>query len=299
MGITNSFRGRLIEAKTNFSTAKAAIGLATHTPEKQRPHVLPYTQEPGIVARIMTARTLLISGEVDQVEGLVQEAIGIARKLGHPFTLAFAFATAPWVYSILRDAGRTLSLAEEGITLSKKHSFEVLLAYATFFQGWAMDELGKGEGLGSVLDGLSALRAAKASLNSTHMLALLAEVYLRKRRIDEGLGVLEEALALVHSQGETCWHAELFRLKGELFLVQSDQLIAAAEQCFMEAMEIAQSQHAMMLELRAATSLARLLKKQNKLDMAQRTLSSVHSRFGKHGANPDLADAQAILDSLL
>ncbi len=60
----------------------------------------------------------------------------------------------------------------------------------------------------------------------------------------------------------------------------------------------AQEQHAKMLELRAATSMARLLRKLNKPDMAKRTLSSVRARFGEQGANPDLIEAQAILDQL-
>ncbi|HMS84157.1 MAG TPA: adenylate/guanylate cyclase domain-containing protein [Nitrospira sp.] len=297
-GTTCSFLGRLAEAKTHLVTAKAVLSSVGYTREKHRPLVLPYIAEPGIAARVMTARTLLISGEVDHVEALVQEALGMARKLEHPFTLAFALATVPWVYSILRDPRRTLSLAEESITLSKKYSFEVPLAYATFFHGWAIDEMGKDHGLGSILDGLSALRAAKACLNNTHMLALLAEVYLRKQRIDEGLGALEEALALVHSQGEACWHAELLRMKGELFLAQSGQLASAAEQCFVEAREIAQAQHATMLELRATVSLARLLRKQNKLDLAKRTLSLIRSRFGGQCANPDVMAAQALLDQL-
>lgn len=298
MGTTYSFHGRFVEAKRHFGTAKAVFSSARSAPKTHQSQPLGYIAEPGIAARIMTARALLMSGEVDQVEVLVQEALGMARKLEHPFTLAFALATAPWVYSILRDAGRTLILAEEGITLSTKYSFEVPLAYLTFFQGWAMDTMEKDEGLARILVGLSAVRATKASLNSTHMLALLAEVYLRKKRIDEGLGVIDEAFTLVHAQGETCWHAELYRLKGELLLAQSKRCISVAEQCFVEAMEIAQSQQAMLLELRAAMSLARLLEKQNKLDMAKGTLSSVYSRFGAHGANPDLADARALLDRL-
>ena len=79
-------------------------------------------------------------------------------------------------------------------------------------------------------------------------------------RIDEGLGAIEEAQTLAVTGGELFWHAELLRLKGELLLGQSDQSVQAAEQCLCEALKIAQDQHATMLELRAATSLARLWK---------------------------------------
>jgi hypothetical protein len=53
-----------------------------------------------------------------------------------------------------------------------------------------------------------------------------------------------------------------------------------------------------MLELRAAASMARLLPKLNNPDTAKRTLSSVLAGFGEQGANPDLIEAQAILNQL-
>ena len=53
-----------------------------------------------------------------------------------------------------------------------------------------------------------------------------------------------------------------------------------------------------MLELRAATSLARLWKKLNKLDDAKRILNSVYSRFNEHVDNLDLIEAKTVLEQL-
>jgi predicted ATPase len=218
--------------------------------------------------------------------------------LGHPFTLAFTLTTVAWIYSTLRGTESTLNFTEEAIALSTKYSFEVPLAWATFFQGWAMAEKGKEEGIGRMVNGLSAARAAKASLNNTYTLALLADMYLRKKQIEEGLNAVKEAQELAITQGERCWQAELFRLNGELLLAQSDQSISAAEQCFAEAVRIAQEQRARMLELRAATSLARLLRKLNRSDTARRILNSTLSQFGAQDTNPDCIEAQTILDQL-
>jgi len=293
VGSTYSFLGRFDEAKAHLLDAKSL-----YDPARHRSHTLPYTQDPGITARIILARTLWIVGEVDQVEALSEEAIGMARQLEHPFTLAFALATVSWIYSTVRDASRTLALAEEAVAISTKYSFEVTLAWATSLQGWALAEKGDEQGLGRLVKGLSDTQAAGASLNNTYTLALLAEIYLRQKRIDEGLSTLAEAEKLVHSQGERCWQAELLRLKGELLLEQSEQSASAAEQCFAEALKIAQDQHAGMLELRAATSLAKLLRKLDRWDTAKRLLSSVCSRFSAQGAHPDLIEAQTLLDQL-
>jgi predicted ATPase len=293
VGSTYSFLGRFEEAKTNLLAAKSH-----YDPTRHRSQRLPYAQDPGITARIILARTLWILGEVDQVEALSQEAIGMARQLEHPFTLAFALATVSWIYSTVRDARRTLIFAEEAVAISTKYSFEVTLAWATSLQGWALAENGEEQGLSRLVKGLSATQAAGASLNNTFTLAQLAEIYMQQKRVDEGLGAVAEAEKLVLSQGERCWQAELLRLKGELLLEQSEQSVSAAEQCFTEALKIAQEQHANMLELRAAASMARLLPRLNNPDTAKRTLSSVLARFGEHGADLDLMKAQAILNQL-
>ncbi|MGE3979516.1 MAG: adenylate/guanylate cyclase domain-containing protein, partial [Nitrospira sp.] len=293
VGSTYSFLGRFDEAKTHLLAAKAL-----YDPERHRSQVLPYTQDPGISARIVLARILWIFGEFDEVNALLQEAIDMARALGHPFTLAFTLTTVAWTYSTLRDTENTLTFTEEAIALSTKYSFEVPLAWGTSLQGWALAERGEEEGLLRLVKGLSATRAAGASLNNTYTLALLAGLYLRKKQIEGGLTAIKEAQELAMTQGERCWQAELFRLNGELLLAQSEQSVAAAEQCFAEAMKIAQEQHARMLELRAATSLARLLRKLNRSDTARSLLGLTLSQFCAQDANTDRIEAQTLLDQL-
>jgi predicted ATPase len=112
------------------------------------------------------------------------------------------------------------------------------------------------------------------------------------------LATIEEAQKLAVTGGELFWHAELLRLKGELLLGQSDQSVHAAEECLCEALKIAQDQHAKMLELRAATSLARLWKTLNKLDEAKRILKSVYSRFNERVHTLDLIEAKRVLEQL-
>jgi predicted ATPase len=53
-----------------------------------------------------------------------------------------------------------------------------------------------------------------------------------------------------------------------------------------------------MLELRAATSLAKLWRKQNKVDEAKRLLLSVYSGFNASVDNLDLIEAKTVLEQL-
>ncbi|HMS84158.1 MAG TPA: adenylate/guanylate cyclase domain-containing protein [Nitrospira sp.] len=293
VGSTDTFLGRFEEAKIHLREAKSLMDRP-----RDRSNGLPYTQDPGITARMMLAQNTLISGEVDEVEGLVEEAITLARALEHPFTLAFTLATTAWVYSTLRDSKRTLDVTEEAIQISTKFSFEVPLAWAMSFQGWALAEQGQEKGIERVVAGLSAAQSAKASLINTCILALLAECHVRVHHVTDGLAAIQQAEELVATQGELCWQAELFRIQGELVLMQSGQPVTAAEQCFSKALAVAQSQQARLFELRAATSMARLLRKLNKPDMATEVLGSVRFRFSRHSTNPDVVAAQTILDEL-
>jgi len=293
LGNTYLWLGRFDEAKTHLLAARSL-----YDPTQHRSLAVHYGQDPGITARIYLARTLWILGEVDQVEPLALEAISMAREVEHPFTLVFTLCHLSLIYSTVRNANRVLDLTDEAIAVATQYGFELGLAWATTSHGWALAEQGQKDGLGTLLHGLSATRATGASLNDTFTLALLAEIYLRHNRMDEGLAAIAEAQTLAVTGGELFWQAELLRLKGELLLGQSDHSVQAAEECFCEALKIAQDQHAKMLELRAATSLAKLWMKFNKLDDAKRILNSVYSRFNERAGNRDLIEAKTVLDQL-
>src|SRR4029434_7235209 len=99
---------------------------------------------------------------------------------------------------------------------------------------------------------------------------------------DEGMHLLEEALADGQTRGERVCAAPLYRLKGELLQQAADgrhKEAAEAERCFLQAIEIAHGQGARALELRATTSLARLWQRQGKPHEARNMLSALYSWF--------------------
>ena len=110
--------------------------------------------------------------------------------------------------------------------------------------------------------------------------------------------MLTEALALVDKTGERWYAPELHRLKGELLLQQSSDKQAEAETCFHHALDIARSQQAKSLELRAATSLARLWHQQGKRQEAHDLLAPVYGWFTEGFDTPDLQEAKELLEVL-
>ena len=113
-----------------------------------------------------------------------------------------------------------------------------------------------------------------------------------------GLNVLAEGIALMERTGERMFEAELHRVKGELLLMQDAANGPEAEDCFRTAIEVARRQAGKSLELRATTSLARLLNEQGSRDEARAMLAEIYGWFTEGFDTADLKDAKALLDEL-
>jgi predicted ATPase len=110
--------------------------------------------------------------------------------------------------------------------------------------------------------------------------------------------VVEEGLASVAKTGEQIASPSLHHVKGELLLALNPSDVAEAESCFRTAIEIARRQGARSPELRATTSLARLLAKQGRRDEARAMLAEIFGWFTEGFDTADLKDAKALLDEL-
>jgi predicted ATPase len=96
---------------------------------------------------------------------------------------------------------------------------------------------------------------------------------------------------------ERWWDAELHRLRGEL-LLRSGADAPEVEATYRHAIEIARAQQARALELRAATSLARLWQAQRRTADARRLLDEIYPWFTEGFHTPDLQAAQSVLAQL-
>jgi predicted ATPase len=90
--------------------------------------------------------------------------------------------------------------------------------------------------------------------------------------------------------------AEAYRIKGELLnpLAQANNV----EECFSQALKVAQAQGARLLELHAAMSLARLWRDQGKVQQARELLAPVYGWFTEGFDTRDLKEAKALLEEL-
>ena len=149
--------------------------------------------------------------------------------------------------------------------------------------------------------GLADLRATGGEIRLPYYLALLAETYGKTGQLEHGLTLLTEALAQAHNTGENWWAAELHRLQGELLLHAEDpgrRAELTAEEWFQQALDMARSQQAKVLELRAAMSLSRLWQQQGKRHAAHDLLAEIYAWFTEGFDTADLQDARTLLEAL-
>jgi predicted ATPase len=91
----------------------------------------------------------------------------------------------------------------------------------------------------------------------------------------------------------------LLRLKGELLLLQSTPAaVEKIEDLFRQALDESRRQEALSWELRAATSLARLLYDRGRSADAIGSLQPVYGRFTEGFDTADLIAAKQLLDEL-
>jgi predicted ATPase len=128
---------------------------------------------------------------------------------------------------------------------------------------------------------------------------LMTEALGHAGRVPEGVVELNEAIER-SEQSDECWLIpDLLRLKGERLSLQGTPgAVTEAEGHLRQALNWARRQGALSLELRAATSLARLLRDQGRSADAIALLQPVYDRFTEGFGTADLKAAKALLDEL-
>ncbi|OGF66831.1 MAG: hypothetical protein A2Y62_10655 [Candidatus Fischerbacteria bacterium RBG_13_37_8] len=221
-----------------------------------------YGYDFGVLSMGFGSWALWLLGHPEQALQLCNDGLLLARKLGHPHTLAFILLCCCELYWFLKDYQKVAEYNDELEPLCSKNGFLYFEAHAIFYNGERKALEGKtAEGIEQMRRGLAIMEGTGTLTCFSRLLARLADACLQKGEIDEGLKAVEEAFGIIQKFDERYMEAELYRLKGELLRMQneSDETIA---QCFLRAIEIAHSQQAKSWEDRASASLNRLRKNQ-------------------------------------
>jgi len=296
MWATSFWLGELAVAEHHIES-----GISLYNLEQHRSHAFLYGgHDPGVCCRYLSAWTNWLFGRPAQAVAASEASIALAEQIAHPPTIAIALTWACALRYFERNARESGYVARRLIRLATERDLLPWRVAGTIFDGWSRAEAGEGAaGIAQIRDGLLAAKTTGTlmPLEPLYML-VLTDACRKFGQAEEGLGATDEALRMMAEMGERIWLSEFHRLKGELLLIRAPSDHAAAERSFREALAIARGQGAHVWELRAATSLGRLLGQRGRRDEARQILGDVSGRFTEGLDTADLVDATALLAEL-
>jgi adenylate cyclase len=202
---------------------------------------------------------------------------------------------AAWLYQFRGESGQTLQCAQQGLSIAEDNGFAFWVGWGRILEYWARDVEGKEIQVSAMQEGLDIWCATGSELGSSYFLFLLGERYLAHDDLPMAWQCLDRAKEFIAKTGENWWQAEICRLEGLLHLAATDADPEKAELCFRNALKIAAGQKAKCLELRAATSLARLLTDTPRRAEGFEILNELVNWFQEGLELPDMLQARAIL----
>jgi tetratricopeptide (TPR) repeat protein len=299
LGSTLFFMG---EFESSLAHAERAIAL--DRPRSQYAGGLLYEQNATAGCLVVASLNLWALGFPDRALARSREALALSEQLGQPFNLARALAWASLLHLFRREWALCQQRAEEAVRYAEQYEFRYWQALGAIYKGYALyKQDGSGQGIELMRAGLKAEHATGAHIGRPLFLALLGEVLGLEGAGEEGLALLDDAIAVLDATPEHAAYADIYRLKGELLLREPSRSSAQgveleAANCFRRATEQARRTKARSLELRAVTGWSRLLLREGKRDEARRMLAEIRGWFREGLDTPDVRDADALLNEL-
>jgi class 3 adenylate cyclase/predicted ATPase len=257
-----------------------------------------YGEHPSMLCRAYGGQAKITVGCLTSGAQLVEEAVAHARRSGNAHSLAWALGAAAHVFQISHEPSATARFASEAIEVAQEHHLPQWLGLGEQYLGWATHQLGDFDvGMKLLQQGVKRWNDTGAVMHTTHAEIMLAEIFLQQGQTASARVHLDAARAHQTSYGENYLASEIDRLEG--FLQHHERnAIEAVEGCFSESLNTARRQGARLLELRTATTFARVLVARNERHRAVDLLALVYSAFTEGFDTVDVKDAKALLDEL-
>src|SRR5262245_15104400 len=285
--------GRIVEASNDFERM-----LATKDPSELQRIVEEQGWNYAVHGRAWHAHALWLLGYPQSALVRAVDGVRLAGDLGQPFNQAVATTYLAMLQQLCADEATAKASAEAALALTTEYKAPYYCAWSTILVSYALacEEPGALE-IARLRESIDLFKASGARLRLPYYFGLLAQVCCRARCTDDGLAAVDDGMAASRAHNERWWDAELHRVRGDLLLASGADA-PEAEAAYVRAIEIAHVQQARSLELRAATSLTRLLRTLHRVDDARRDLQSLYSWFTEGLDTMDLREAKALLDEL-
>jgi tetratricopeptide (TPR) repeat protein len=260
-----------------------------------------YAQDIGVAAGSFLSIALSHLGCFDRSRKLTRDVVELAERLGHHNTIGYAHCCAGALPAFfIRDFQALRRHASYMQTFGLQHHLPQWVSWGACLEAPGLAAEGKLKYATKQIETGLELRERINNKYATRLILTgAAKVHLCAGRADEALALIGKLLGTADNTYERWTNAELWRLRADsLLAAEGTRAVADAEACCRRALLIAADQGSRMLQLRAATSLARLMAERGERDGARELVDPIFNSFTEGFDTPDLSDARSLLDEL-
>jgi TolB-like protein/DNA-binding winged helix-turn-helix (wHTH) protein/predicted ATPase len=293
MGNSSLLTGDLAEGRAQLDRAFALYDPAAHRSLAPR-----FGQDVMVAILSWRSLGLWVLGYPEAARADVDRALKEAREIDHAVTLIVALTITTMIRIQCGDYEVAKAQLEEAGALAGERGALLWTAIGSMFRGAFALTGDASNAVRSFIAALPAYRATGATVVLPFFLSGLARAHAELGQFDEAARRIGEAARAAQDSGERWCDAEIHRTAGEIALMAPERDAAAARAHFERALTVSRAQKAKSWELRAATSLARLLVQQGDKRQALSLLAPIYGWFKEGFDTPDLRIARALLDQL-
>jgi len=256
-----------------------------------------FGQDVGVTMYSYRAWALWLSGQPADAEKAAESEFERGRALEHDdHSRFYALWHAGMTYVLLRNVNKVTEIGSELTELANDRQLPYWQALGDFLRGWCATRAGRaGDAVELLQEGLRLWAQTGSRIFRPICLAFLADAHAADGAPDLAQRTFEEALQIASETGERWAEPEIHRLFGDFLTHRGPSAAAMAR--YERAIAVARGQGSRSFELRATTSLARVLSDQGRHAEAHDRLLNIY-RFFDARCGADLADAKALLDEL-
>jgi predicted ATPase len=272
--------------------------LAIYDPAEHRSIATSSGRDVGVTLLSFRSACLWLLGYPEASRNDAERAVKNARETGEGTTLMYALYFAGDSHMQRGNYVAAHTQVDELIALADEKGASYFKALGTAVRGWLFAVTGKAsDAVCAITTGIALLRSTGAALYEPRHLSFLAMAYAELGQLDDAWRCIDDAIERERSREKWC-EAEVNRIAGEIAIKSPASDPEKAEAYFDRALALARQQQAKSWELRAAMSMARLLRDQGKREEACDLLAPVYNWFTEGFDTLDLKEAKALLVEL-
>jgi predicted ATPase len=294
VGVSQATIGNLAEVASQFDRA-----IVSYNPVEHRQLSARFGQDIRVAALCYRSWIRWMLGYPEAALADAKTAVAEAREVAQGVPLMYSLYFTSYAFIHCGEYQAADAQLDELIPMATEKNAAQWRGGGMMHRGCIEALTGKAkEAIAMIPAGIAAWKSSGSIVFVPWYVAHMATAHAAQGQFDAAWRHIDEALSAIDATGETWCESDIHRMAGEIALLAPAPDVEKARAHFDRALMVARAQQAKSWELRAATSLAALLRNQGRRNDARELLAPVYGWFGEGFDTVDLKEAKALLGEL-